>query len=244
MALGTNIATLRRLAGVSLERLATALGTSAQTIHNLEVRDSARSSYAAQLSQFFNVDLLTLLEGTTEELERVWQTSNDFAAKQPASLKPEGQRRTPEQDSLPNYIVAIPESEVLFTAGNGHTADYEVIEDAAVAYYRRDWLIQERLNPAHLKRVRVRGDSMEPLLYDGDRVLVNLAEIDVADGRVYALRYGAELRIKRVLRHLDGTLILRSDNKFYGDEIVPAALANEHIQIVGRIRDRSGTAGL
>jgi phage repressor protein C with HTH and peptisase S24 domain len=243
MALGTNIATLRRLTGVSLERLATALGTSAQTIHNLEARDSNRSSYAAQLSQFFNIDLRTLLEGSTEELEREWHAANDGIVQLTQKAKADAKRRAQEHE-LPAYIVAIPETEVTFSAGNGHTVDYEIVEGAALAYYRRDWLIQERLNPAHLKRFRVKGDSMEPLLYDGDRVLVNLAEVDVVDGRVYALRYGTELRIKRVLRHLDGTLILRSDNKFYGDETVPPALASEHIQIVGRVRDRSGTAGL
>jgi phage repressor protein C with HTH and peptisase S24 domain len=243
MALGTNIATLRRLTGVSLERLASALGTSAQTMHNLEARDSARSSYAVQLSQFFNIDLRVLLEGTTEELERAWHAANDGIIKMTQKAQADAKRRAQESD-LPPYIVAIPETEVTFSAGNGHTVDYEVVEEAALAYYRRDWLIQERLNPVHLKRFRVKGDSMEPLLYDGDRVLVNLAEVDVIDGKVYALRYGTELRIKRVLRHLDGTLILRSDNKFYGDEIVPPALANEHIQIVGRVRDRSGTAGL
>lgn len=244
MALGTNIATLRRLTGVSLERLASALGTSAQTMHNLEARDSARSSYAVQLSQFFNIDLRTLLEGTTEELERQWHATNDGIIKTTKKAQTEVARRRASDSDLPAYIVAIPESEVTFSAGNGHTVDYAVVEEAALAYYRRDWLIQERLNPAHLKRFKVKGDSMEPLLYEGDRVLVNLAEVNVVDGKVYALRYGAELRIKRVLRHLDGTLILRSDNKLYGDEIVPAALANEHIQIVGRVRDRSGTAGL
>ena len=62
--------------------------------------------------------------------------------------------------------------------------------------------------------------------------------------KVYALRYGNDLRIKRLYRRLDGTLILRSDNPRYKDEEVPPVLAEEHITIIGRVRDKSGAGGL
>lgn len=141
-------------------------------------------------------------------------------------------------------VIAVPEVDVHFSAGNGHEGHYEVPPDSEPAYFRRSWFISERINPKHARRFRVTGDSMEPSVYSGDHVLVNMAETDIVDGKVYALRYGTGLRIKRLFRHLDGTLVLRSDNPRYAEEVVPPELVAEHITIIGRVRDRSGSGGL
>lgn len=152
------------------------------------------------------------------------------------------------EDPLPDDAIAIKESRLVkFSAGNGHRIDFELIEESEPAIYRRSWLQREGLNPDHLRRFKVKGDSMEPFLFENDSVLVNLAENDPArliDGKVYALRYGEDLRMKRLYRRIDGTLILRSDNPTYGDEPVPPHLAEEHITIIGRVRDKSGAGGL
>lgn len=88
---------------------------------------------------------------------------------------------------------------------------------------------------------------MEPLLFPGDTVLVNQAENDIKellDGKVYAIRYGNDLRVKRLFRKLNGSLILRSENPLYQDEEVTPDLVHQHITIIGRVRDKSGTGGL
>ena len=85
---------------------------------------------------------------------------------------------------------------------------------------------------------------MEPFLFPRDTILVNQDETNVIDGKLYAIRYGDELRVKYLSRRLDGTLILHSANPRYKDEEVPPELANEHISVIGRVRDRSGTGGL
>lgn len=149
-----------------------------------------------------------------------------------------------DTDNSPDEVIAVPEVDVRFSAGNGHEGHYEVSPGSEPAYYRRSWFIAERINPKHAKRFRVTGDSMEPSVYSGDHVLVNMAETEVIDGKVYALRYGTGLRIKRLFRHLDGTLVLRSDNPRYSEEVVPPDLVAEHITIIGRVRDRSGSGGL
>lgn len=102
------------------------------------------------------------------------------------------------------------------------------------------------MNPARCIRYKVHGDSMYPLLHDGDTVLVHLGETNIINGKVYAMRYGDELRIKRVYRKLDGGLVLHSDNPEFlpRDEDVPAAVAHEHIAIIGRVREKSGAGGL
>lgn len=150
-------------------------------------------------------------------------------------------------DDLPDGMINVMEYRVSFSAGNGHTPNYELIEEREPATYRLSWFQRERINPNNVKRFKVTGDSMEPFLYSGDSVLVNLAENDptrIVDGKVYAIRYGDELRVKRLHRRLDGTLTLRSENPAYKDEDVPPELAEEHITIIGRVRDKSGAGGL
>jgi phage repressor protein C with HTH and peptisase S24 domain len=150
-------------------------------------------------------------------------------------------------DKIPEGFIAIPKWKVSFSAGNGHTLSYEIIEEGQPAIYRNDWFQREHINPKTAKRFEVVGDSMEPFLFPGDTILVDTSDTDInriLDGRVYAIRYGDELRIKRLFRKLDGTIVLRSDNSSYQDENVAPELVSEHIALIGRVRDRSGGGGL
>ncbi len=147
-------------------------------------------------------------------------------------------------ERTPDEVVPIPVSNVKFSAGPGHEASYEIEESSEPAYYQRAWFSKHHINPDRARRFKVSGDSMEPFVYAGDHVLVDTGDTSVMDGRIYALRYGNELRIKRVWRHLDGTLVLRSDNAAYVEEKVSPLIAAEHITIIGRVRDRSGPGGL
>jgi phage repressor protein C with HTH and peptisase S24 domain len=149
----------------------------------------------------------------------------------------------PDDAPDPN-IINIKVSEVKFSAGNGHIAHYEILEDSGEASYQLSWFIKEGMKPENTKRFRVKGDSMEPFLYNNDTILVNFDEVNIVDGRLYAIRYGDELRVKYIHKLLNGSIILRSVNAFYKDEEVTPELANEHITIIGRVRDKSGRGGL
>ncbi|MFH3733177.1 S24 family peptidase, partial [Acinetobacter baumannii] len=88
----------------------------------------------------------------------------------------------------------------------------------------------------NLVEVDVDGDSMEPRIPSGSVVIidksVNRLE-QVQNRKVYAIRYGDELKIKRLSRRYDGALIIDSDNPSYEREIVePQDL--EHIGIIGK----------
>lgn len=162
-----------------------------------------------------------------------------------------GQQGTPvaaldEGEPLGDEYIQIRESEVRFAAGNGRTPLFDEVTASVPRTYRRDWFIKEGINPEHARCFKVHGESMESFLFDGDSVLVNLAEKEIVNGKVYALRYGEELRIKRVYKKLDGGLILHSDNPNYRpiDEDISASSAAESISIIGRVRDKSGTGGL
>jgi len=141
-------------------------------------------------------------------------------------------------------VVYVPESRIEFSAGPGRAATYELIEDQEPATYRLSWFQKYGINPSRVRRFRVWGDSMEPMLYARDTILVNMDETNVVDGKMYAIRYGDELRVKYLSRRLDGTMILRSINPLYKPEELPPELAGEHITVIGRVRDASGTGGL
>lgn len=147
-------------------------------------------------------------------------------------------------DEPPDDVIYVPESRIEFSGGNGRVAQYELVEDEEPATYRLSWFQKYGIKPDRVRRFRVSGHSMEPMLYPRDTILVNLDETAIVDGKLYAIRYGDELRVKYLFRRLGGVLILRSVNPDYKDEEVPPELAQEHISVIGRVRDRSGTGGL
>lgn len=148
------------------------------------------------------------------------------------------------EDPLPEGFVYIKESSIAFAGGNGRTPIIELIEESEPVAYSVNWFRKKRINPKDVRRYRVTDVSMVPLLFDNDTILVNHAETNIINGKVYALRYGDDLRVKELHSHLDGTLILRSINPLFKDEVVPPALVQQHISIIGRVRDKSGSGGL
>lgn len=147
-------------------------------------------------------------------------------------------------DPPPDDVIFVPESRIEFSGGNGRVATYELVEDEEPATYRLSWFQKYGINPDKVRRFRVSGHSMEPMLFPRDTILVNLEETTIVDGKMYAIRYDNELRVKYLFRRLGGMLILRSVNPDYKDEEVSPELVDEHISIIGRVRDTSGTGGL
>lgn len=237
MSLGKNVRKLREARGWEQKDLALASGVSNGTISAIEVRDSKRSAVAPALARALGVTLEQLMSDDMDAL---------ITAPTPAALVGTPVRALAEGEDPGDGYVQIPEYEVRFAAGNGRTALFDEIEGTKPRTYRVEWFTAAGINPAHAKCFKVHGDSMEPMLFDGDSVLVNLAETDVMNGRVYALRYGNELRIKRCYKRLDGGLVLRSDNPSFlpRDEEISPSIAAEHISILGRVRDKSGSGGL
>lgn len=194
-------------------------------------------------AQFLDVSPAFLLFGgdQTQKQHKSLQVLN-FPAK-PGEVRQPVTAHHPE-DPLPEELVAIKQSKVFFSAGDGYQPTYEIIEESEPATYQLSWFQKQRINPEKCRRFKVVGDSQEPFLFEGDTVLVNLAETDIIDGKLYAIRYGNDLRIKFLSRRLDGTLIIKSRNEAYKDEEVPPGLAQEQITVIGRVRDKSGSGGL
>ncbi|WP_275427607.1 S24 family peptidase, partial [Stenotrophomonas maltophilia] len=78
------------------------------------------------------------------------------------------------------------------------------------------------------------GDSMEPLLCDGDTVLVDHTKSTVQDAAVYVVRLDDHLYAKRLQRRFDGSVSIISENKAYTEMIVPKAKLSD-LEIIGRV---------
>jgi phage repressor protein C with HTH and peptisase S24 domain len=88
------------------------------------------------------------------------------------------------------------------------------------------------------------GDSMEPRIYDGDSLLIDVSQTDIIDGKTYVLRIENEVFVK-VLRKLPfGELAVISHNS----DAYPLKTYTEEqckkIEIIGRVVQVSSMGGL
>lgn len=89
-------------------------------------------------------------------------------------------------------------------------------------------------SPDYMRLFEVAGDSMTPTLNDGDMILVDLHQKDVQSGRIYLLRIGEELMVKRLERRPGGILIIKSDNTNY--EPIPVKIEQApDVEVFGRM---------
>lgn len=138
------------------------------------------------------------------------------------------------EDLPESEFMELPRSRVKISAGNGKIV-FEEDRHAQGQAFRIDWLKRRQLKSEHLICVYAEGDSMEEVIHDGDSVLIDTSQRDITDGKVYALRYGEECRIKRLYKRPDGGLIIRSDNAARYPEIQIPPAQMEHVAIIGRI---------
>lgn len=86
----------------------------------------------------------------------------------------------------------------------------------------------------HCYLIEVAGNSMEPLIQDGAFVVVDPYQTDYIENKVYVLKYGDEVYIKRVILKSEANLmILKSINPDYEDIYITGD-ESEQIKIIGR----------
>ena len=154
----------------------------------------------------------------------------------------EGELGAPEEKSYdhlgilakqPNNWISVPRLEIGASAGPGAIPPGEQAFDAF--HFSKSWLREQGLDGAKLSAITVDGDSMEPLLRDGDEILVDRAPRPFRDG-VHVVRLGDALMVKRVASAGQGRLALLSQNLAYP----PVEVAAEEVEIIGRVVWKGG----
>ncbi|MBC2650690.1 S24 family peptidase [Novosphingobium aerophilum] len=139
----------------------------------------------------------------------------------------------PGPGRAPGGWLDIPRLDVAASAGPGAYGQ----DDAAIGTFRFSarWLREQGFDPAMLSAIRVAGDSMEPLLRDGDEILVDRTPRPLRDG-IHVVRIEDSLLVKRVQTGVPGQIVLESQNPAYR----PIVLKPHEVEVIGRVVWKSG----
>jgi phage repressor protein C with HTH and peptisase S24 domain len=129
--------------------------------------------------------------------------------------------------------IAVPRLDLGASAGPGGVPGAETPFDTF--RFSRRWLAEQGLSGAQLSAITVAGDSMEPLLNDGDEILVDGTPRPLRDG-IYVVRLGETLLVKRLAQTGAGRLALLSQNLAYP----PIEVAADEVAIIGRVVWKGG----
>ena len=129
--------------------------------------------------------------------------------------------------------VEVPRLSLEASAGPGATGAEEIAFDTFLFSPR--WLREHGLEASQLSAIRVAGDSMDPLLRDGDEILVDRTPRPFREG-VHVVRLGEALHVKLLQAVPPGRLRLISKNAAYE----PVEVAMEDVDIVGRVVWKGG----
>jgi phage repressor protein C with HTH and peptisase S24 domain len=114
----------------------------------------------------------------------------------------------PEDDA---HFYQIQKVKLRLSAGiSGYAVEPETYDGSTLSVPRH-WADRNGYIPERLIGVKVRGESMEPSLYENDLVIINTADIKPVDGAVFAVNYEGEPVVKRMSRDA-GQWWLTSDN--------------------------------
>jgi len=127
-------------------------------------------------------------------------------------------------------FMQIPKVRARLCAGGG---SFEVDDEVEEYYaFKTEWLLRKG-NPGTMVLMDVFGNSMEPVIMEGDMALIDQSKKDVIAGAIYAVGVEDTVMLKRIERR-PGALVLRSDNTDYS----PLVLQGEelqHIRIIGKM---------
>lgn len=81
---------------------------------------------------------------------------------------------------------------------SGYGAEPDLTVKSAPIVFQREWMEKNGLFPEDLIALKIKGDSMDPSLRDGDLVVINVADKVPRDGMVYAVNFDGEDVVKRM----------------------------------------------
>jgi phage repressor protein C with HTH and peptisase S24 domain len=135
---------------------------------------------------------------------------------------------------LPEGIVAVPEIDVRAAAGAG--AIHEGFEETKEVWHFPETVIRHELRakPDDLRMITIHGDSMEPLLSSGDRIMLDTSQRVPVPPGIFVIWDGMGLVAKRVehVPHSDPPkVVIKSVNPEYETYERDA----EEVHVVGRV---------
>ena len=205
-------------------------GTSIQdVIQAIKERLSGAGGFDAEALQ---EQMATALDAQTESLRRELATTRDEIAERLDDLTDESAlaRAPAVDDGAPVPSGALPVDVVKLAAAAGGGADAASEEIAGRVWFRRDWLAGHALDPRRCALIGVMGESMEPLLLSGAKILIDRNRTEWRSGEIFVLRTEDGLIVKRAGADEDGSPLLISEHPSHAPIPLP-----DDAEIVGRV---------
>ena len=196
----------RKRAGLTQTELARRVGTASTQISMLETGNSTASlRNAARMARALNVST-DFLVGYADDPRRTADIIRELHLARRRNAK-HATAPTPEDEQAQDDIAIL---EVDTAAGAGALVSCEHV--IGHRKFPRAWLQAQNLTAVLCRLIRVVGESMEPTLSDKASILVDLARNERQDGKVFVIRLGEELVVKRTIEDDEAGWMLVSDN--------------------------------
>jgi len=232
----------RERLGLSQDAFAAGIGQSRKS--QIRYESGERTPDADYLTEAAKqgVDIFYLLTGRRTNLGATYDLMARIERQHGPAL--EKARRAEEAAASPKLRIApqyvpIPVYDAFLAAGDGHVNDTDAVTGSLA--FRKDWLNDMGLSRDSAVIATASGDSMEPTIYNGDMLLIDLDHTSVparvrgaGDTRpsgIYAVLDDGAARVKRVELAAPGTLALLSDNPTFPAEF----RSSDSVSIIGRV---------
>lgn len=205
MTIGTIIRQLRKDRGLTLNQLAAQIESDVGNLSRLERGVQGYSdAILHKLAGALNVPVATFFADSKDSVTGLPNVMGVHAA-----------------DVLDDDFVQIPMVKLRLQAGVTGFQTEPDRRGGGTLGMRKNWMERHGYTPGNLIAIQVKGESMEPSLYEDDIVVINVADQRLVDGNVYAFNYEGEAVVKRLSRDA-GEWWLTSDNvdqRKYGRKI-------------------------
>ena len=213
--------------GTDLKNASLAIGRNAAYLHQFVMRGTPKV-----LPEDLRIALAELLEIDEQELRHKVIPRRQARSGEAPSGPAEEPSVRPRK--IPGGFCPVPEIDVRASAGAG--AFHEGPEDAKEVWLFPDAVVRHefRARPEDLRVITISGDSMEPLLSSGDRILIDSSQKVPVPPGIFVIWDGMGLVAKRV-EHVPNSdppkIVIHSVNPNYQTYERTA----EEVNIVGRV---------
>ena len=122
------------------------------------------------------------------------------------------------QKDIDDEFDLVPMAETKLNAGGGSVVISENFKESYA--FRKDWISRIATSRNNIYLMQVEGDSMEPLIADGDTVMIDAGRKTIHTGRIYALGVSDAIMVKRLELLPDGQIRIISVNPAYSPYII------------------------
>ncbi len=211
-----------------------ATGLDRSTIRNIINRDRIGPKAAGAIAKVFDISATWVEsgfgpmrpDGTPAPESAIWDSSPSA----PTEQAPGSQFAAPAstQQDIGEFVLIRKTKAKLSDEGGLMPDDSWIGEPYA---FRRSWLKRVATSLNNVVLVEIEGDSMSPTLQNRNMALIDLGRRDFKPGKLFAIRLGDIIQIKRLDIGPEGVVLIYSDSPLYK----PLECHFENLHIIGQL---------